>query len=177
MEIWKDIQGFEGCYQVSNLGRVKSFAWSKERILKPGINSRGYLCVVLHSDGTKCTQTVHRLVLKSFIPNDRNKESINHINGIKTDNRLENLEWATLSENMKHAYDAGLKKVSENHISAAKETLKKYSRDTSRLIIDLQTGVFYSSIKEAAESKGIKYQTLASQINGQNTNRTSLRYA
>lgn len=135
------------------------------------------MSVALASNGVCKSNTVHRLVVEAFVPNVENKESINHKNGDKTDNHLDNLEWATLGENMQHAYNHGLKNISENHVLTATETLKKYRRDTSRLIIDENTGIFYSSIKEAADSRGMKYQTLSSQINGQNKNRTSLRYA
>lgn len=162
---------------MSNLGRVKSFAWGKERILKAGRNSADYMSVVLHSDIKRVSCSVHRLVIEAFIPNTENKRTVNHINGDKCDNRLDNLEWATNSENMHHAYGTGLKKISDNQINAAKVNINNHRRDTSRLIFDEVNGVFYSSIKEAAQSKGMKYQTLASQINGQNTNKTSLRYA
>jgi hypothetical protein len=119
-EIWRDIQGYEGFYQVSNMGNVKSverlvkhflygerFACSQ--ILKPAKNNRGYLCVSLWKDGKGVSKTVHRLVLNTFIPNINNKPEINHLDGNKENNVITNLEWSSISENRKHAYNNKLK--------------------------------------------------------------------
>lgn len=116
-EIWKDIVGYEGLYQVSNLGNVKSFKKDKNGILlKPGKNTSGYLYVILYKNINKKCITIHRLVMLAFKKNIFNKLEINHINGIKTDNTVENLEWCTCSENIKHAYKIGLKTAKgENH--------------------------------------------------------------
>lgn len=117
-EVWKDVVGYEGLYQVSNLGRVKSLDrqiirsngtgyFVKEKILKSSLRN-GYPCVSLHSDKGRKKYT-HRLIAEAFIPNPKNKPEVNHINGIKNDNRIKNLEWATYSENIKHAYNTGLR--------------------------------------------------------------------
>lgn len=108
-EIYKDIVGYEGLYQVSNLGNVKSFKYGKQRILKPGVNKCGYLNLNLWINSFSKNFKIHRLVAKAFIENIDNKEYVNHINGIKTDNRVENLEWCTASENQLHSYKLGLK--------------------------------------------------------------------
>lgn len=131
MEVWKDIQDYEGYYQVSNLGRVKSLdryiynyrggkALRKGIILKLGDNGKGYLILDLMKEGKRQSVKVHRLVAKAFIPNPNNKPQTNHIDGIKTNNYYMNLEWCTQSENTIHSYKNGLQKIrlgSEHHMS------------------------------------------------------------
>jgi hypothetical protein len=110
-EIFKDIENSNGIYQVSNLGNVRSYNKNKDgKILSAAVNQKGYLIVNLRGDIRK-TSVIHRLVAKAFLPNPENKKEVNHINGIKNDNRLDNLEWVTPSENVKHAYSIGLKKA------------------------------------------------------------------
>lgn len=102
-EIWKDIQGYEDYYQVSNLGRVKSLERkfsSSEKILKLLYSIDGYPRICLRKDKKNKYYFVHRLVALAFIPNPENKSQIDHINTIKTDNRVENLHWVSASENM-----------------------------------------------------------------------------
>jgi len=112
-EIWKDVPGYEGHYQVSNLGRVKSLKWSKERILKPRLDRVGYYHVGLCEGGERKSNLVHRLVMLAFV--GESDLQVNHKNGEKSDNRLENLEYCTSSENTQHAYDTGLMARGENH--------------------------------------------------------------
>lgn len=119
-EIWKPIKGFNDFYEISNLSRVKSIErirpscygstqTRKERILKNKVTSEGYFSVMLY-DGPKSgkDQFVHRLIAQAFIPNPDNKPCVNHKNGIKTDNRLDNLEWVSYSENTSHAIKTNL---------------------------------------------------------------------
>ena len=103
-EIWKDVEGYEGLYEVSSYGRVKSLNYNgckgKVRILKQTFNDKGYLRVGLSKDGKTKTLKTHRLVAIAFIPNVENKPEIDHVNTMPTDNRVENLRWVTRIENM-----------------------------------------------------------------------------
>ena len=92
-EAWKDVSGYEGLYQVSNQGRVKSFKQEKERILKPVRDTCGYLRVILCKNGKRKMCSIHRLVALTFIPNKDNFTEVNHKDEIKTNNNIENLEW------------------------------------------------------------------------------------
>lgn len=105
-EIWKDVKGYEGFYQVSNLGRVKSFKSGSEKILSTTLNPHGYPYVTI----SKKKYLTHRLVALAFLLNPENKPTVNHISGIRSDNRLINLEWATQKEQIVHAFNTGLAK-------------------------------------------------------------------
>lgn len=130
MEQWKYICGFDGLYKVSNLGRIYSV--KSDKILKQSfIRSRGrktYLSICLSGHRFTC----HKLVALAFVPNPNKLPEINHINGIKTDNRAVNLEWTTRSANCKHSWDNGLMQgargmLGKNHKLSKK--LAQYSRD------------------------------------------------
>lgn len=112
-EIWKDIPNYEGLYQISNLGNVKSLKFGKERILKPRYEGGGYVQVGLHKEGGGKNFKVHRLVMLAFV--SESDLHVNHINGIKSDNRLENLEYCTRSENIQHAFKIGLIPKGQKH--------------------------------------------------------------
>ena len=116
-EIWQSIDESDSRYEISSFGRVRSIErivsfGSKTRciplkILRPLKSSNGYLIIVLRSKGGKYNQnTIHRLVAKAFINNPCNKSTVNHIDGDKMNNKVDNLEWATYSENIKHSYDS-----------------------------------------------------------------------
>ena len=98
-EIWRDIDGYKGLYQISNKGRVKSLYKGSERILKPGWMTGGYLYVVLCKNRIKQKRKIHRLVAQAFIPNPDNKPQVNHKDENKKNNCADNLEWATAKEN------------------------------------------------------------------------------
>ena len=104
-EEWRDIKGFEGLYQVSNLGRVKN---AKGLIKKPTMDKRGYFRLSLWEDGKSKGFGVHRLVAEAFVDKVEGKDCINHKNCNKHDNRAENLEWCTYKENSEHAKRNGL---------------------------------------------------------------------
>lgn len=103
-ENWKDVKDYEGLYQVSNLGRIKSLKYGKERILKYSINRNGYLMTYLYKKCKSQKYYVQRLVALHFIENDDpfNKTQVNHIDEDKTNNRVSNLEWITPKENSNH---------------------------------------------------------------------------
>lgn len=109
-EIWKDIEGYDGKYQISNLGRIKSFKQGKERMLKQAIDKNGYSKVVLWKNNKGKNYNVHRLVAIAFLSNQNNHKEVNHIDGNKQNNIYSNLEFVSHGENMKHAYIKGLNK-------------------------------------------------------------------
>lgn len=120
IEIWKDIIGYEGLYQVSNLGKIRSFDRPIRtgkgnatrrihgRIHKQTIDAWGYSCVSLNKQGVGKKSKVHRIVAIAFIPNPENKRGVNHIDGDKQNNQVTNLEWATIKENNDHAIESGI---------------------------------------------------------------------
>lgn len=107
-EIWKDIGGYSGDYQISNLGRVKSFKKKNHgKILKLGKDGCGYYRIGLMKHGKRVTEKVHRLVACAFIPNPENKPEVNHKDSNKTNNAIKNLEWSTHHENAIHCFSIG----------------------------------------------------------------------
>ena len=141
-EIWKPIDGFEGVYEISNLGRVKSLErtityinrWGTETsrkyqscILRPSENIDGYLYVALKANGNQTNKTIHRLIAQAFIPNPEGKPTVNHINHDRKDNRIENLEWATYDEQ----YDDLWKKNAEVSHQKYSKLVYKYTLDNS----------------------------------------------
>lgn len=122
MEIFKPVEGYEGLYEVSNYGRVKSLQrwvsrirdgkeykqFVKECIRVCSKQNTGYLTIRLAKDGIVKTFRVHRLVAKSFLDNPHGKQTVNHIDGNKHNNHIDNLEWCTMSEQQKHAIEIGL---------------------------------------------------------------------
>lgn len=120
LEVWKDIKGYEGIYQVSNMGKIRSLTRVvidkngiqkniKGKTLKLSTTTQGYKAVVFKKDGKNKNFRVHRLVAQAFIKNYESKPYVNHIDGNKKNNKASNLEWCTNSENMKHAFAIGLK--------------------------------------------------------------------
>lgn len=119
-EIWKDVDGFEGKYKVSNLGNVLSLDFcrtGKPKLLKPKHHHTGYLIVRLcnGAQSKQVNKSIHSLVANAFIPNPDNKRCINHIDGDKTNNHVSNLEWVTHAENSQHAIKSGLRDPHKNN--------------------------------------------------------------
>lgn len=146
-EAWKDVKGYEGLYQVSNLGRVKSLSRKVPhlsgyrtipmRIVKTHISSTtGYKMVHLHKDGTYKLRLVHRIVAEIFIPNPHKLPYINHKNEIKTDNRVDNLEWCTPNYNIEYSH------IREKSIEKISMPIEQYDYDGNLIAT-------YKSIAEA----------------------------
>lgn len=129
-EIWRDIDGYDGKYQVSNFGRVKSFKYCREgRLLKASLKS-GYPFVQFGKRGKQVC--IHRLVAKAFIPNPDSKPEVNHIDGNPLNNHVDNLEWCTRAENQRHAFATGLQIAVQGedvHNAKLKNTDAQYIRD------------------------------------------------
>lgn len=166
MEIWMDVTGFEGEFAVSNYGRVKSLERYvkngngrrivRERIRVQGKHPQGYLTIAYKVDSPPLL--VHRVVALHFIPNPDKKAFVNHKDGNKQNNRVDNLEWATRQENEDHAYETGLKNSTGSNNSMA-----KLNEDKVRMIRTLsKTG---ASIKDLASEYGVHRVTIGRIIN------------
>lgn len=158
-EVWAPLKGIVengDNYAVSNLGNVIHL--EKFMLMKPRKDSHGYLQADLYKDG-KCKQfRVHVLVAKAFIPNPENKPQVNHIDGNKTNNTVENLEWVTPSENMKHAFKTGLSKSNSIYQRKSVAMLDKFTGEILRVFessheAERQNGINQGSISKACHGK------------------------
>lgn len=142
-EEWKPIYGYDGMYEVSNYGRVKSYKYNSDgRILKSGNNRLGYYYVVLCKEGKEKTCSIHRLVAEAFIPNPNNFSCINHKDENKGNNCVQNLEWCTHSYN--NSYGTKLQRVAE-----------KISKPVVQLDKEGNLVAEYKSILEASRLTGV----------------------
>ena len=166
MEIWRDIEGYEGKYQVSNKGRVKALAWKgtgkgniqKEHILHQA-DLRGYKRVGLSKNGVSKTYQVHRLVANAFIPNPNNYPVIDHINTIRDDNRVENLRWVTHSENNRN--EITVNKHIGMLINRKDQSKKVYQYSIDGVLVEI-----YPSLMECGRN-GFCYQHVSKCCNGE----------
>lgn len=169
-EIWTPVKDYETLYEISNKGKIRSLdkSWLNDRgglckkpgkILSPEL-CHGYYHIKLWKDGRFKWQQMHQLVAIAFIPNPENKPHVNHINSVRSDNRIENLEWCTPKENLVHASLAGRLK----HINGKR-------------VINMETGEVFKSCKEASDKSGINYQTLRAYLNGGIFNKSQFRYS
>lgn len=165
-EIWKDIQGYEGLYQVSNLGRVKSLGrfidrlvygnyWQEERILKPNKTKYGYLIVELRKNKKPKYFTVHRLVAMTFISNPENKPQIDHINADKTNNSVNNLRWVTAKENvnnplnMAHLIGKNHPMFGKKHSEETKNKMRGKNNPRARKVKNIETKEIFDTVTDA----------------------------
>lgn len=169
-EIWKDIESYEGMYQVSSLGRVKSLSrrcsthWGTrlvpEKLLCPNVKEAGYLCLDLHKDGKSKEFSIHRLVAQAFIPNPNNLPEVNHKDGDKQNNCVDNLEWCTNLDNVRHAIQNGL--ISRAQLSHFQ---KCGTSAVSKKVICLNTSMVFDSLNAAGRYFNVSSSTIFNIIN------------
>lgn len=155
-EVWKDIAGYEGRYQISNLGRVKGLPIDEkfckrpnEIILKTFVCGSGYQEIILKNKDGRKPKLIHRLVAEAFIPNPEGKREVNHKDGDKSNNRYTNLEWVTPSENQTHS-----RSVLKNECSI------------KRKVECIETGEVFNSIQEGADKYGLQQSLIWKCCNG-----------
>lgn len=163
-EVWRDIEGYEGLYQVSSEGRVKSLErtfidkigrerYVKERILKPGVDRYGYLLVTLYAGGKRKKLKVHRLVCQAFHDNPGNKPCVNHIDENKTNNAASNLEWCTYEENI-------------NHGTRNARSAETKSKPVAQYALDGELIKVWVSAREAQKQAGFSYKHISNVATG-----------
>lgn len=160
MDKWKNVREHPN-YSVNEHGEILNN--NTKRLLKTTRFSNGYEYVTLCDENGHHKKLVHRLVADAFIDNPNNYDVINHINGVKSDNRVGNLEWCTQSENMKHAYRLGLQKPIAAQIEYS---LSRSAEQRKRPVRNVETGKCYSSIVECAMAEGITHSAVSMHLAG-----------
>jgi hypothetical protein len=169
----KQIKGLED-YLITLDGRV--FSLKTMRFLKNITRPNGYVYVKI---GNK-TYMAHRLVALTYIPNPENKPQVNHIDGVKTNNKLFNLEWNTQSENIKHSFDIGLRKISDALRESGRIAAEKFGSKNGyvfkKIVLDTETGIFYEGANEAANTINVNAKYLWRRLSGELKNTTKFKY-
>lgn len=182
IEIWKDVVGYEGYYQVSNLGRVKSVdriviikknfcefeKLRKSKLLKPIKSNTGYMRVGLHKNGIYIKKSVHRLVCESFIENKNNHPIINHKDENKENNNVNNLEWCTYSYNRN--YGTATKKIKDIETNSPKKSKKVAQIKNGEII------AIFPSVAEVQRSMGYMHSNIISCCNNKPHHNTAYGY-
>ena len=163
-EVWKDIEGYEGLYMISDMGRVKSLNYGRtgeEKIIKPCKHKNGYLQVCLCKNSKHNKFLVHRLAATAFIPNPENKPCIDHINTIKNDNRVENLKWVTHKENMENPIS---KRNSPVYCKFGKDNL--LSKAVFQYTLDGKLIHKWDAVRDVQRELGFKHSNISACCSG-----------
>ena len=152
MEIWVDVENYEGLYKVSNMGNILSLR--RNKLVIGDINNAGYRRVILYKEKKRERFFVHRLVAKYFCPNYKEENVVNHLDGDKQNNKASNLEWCSRSENDIHAYNLGLRGANNS------KRVAKYNLETLEII------AIYDSIVEASRENQIWASAISEVCNG-----------
>lgn len=165
-------------YFVTEEGLV--FSSKTNKYLKFSYDKQGYQRVGLYVGNYKTkTIKVHRLVAETFIDNIENKKDVNHIDGVKSNNKISNLEWCTRSENIKHAFKIGLSTISDaqkNRFVAMAKAQIGANNPAARKIINIETGEIFNTIQEVLPLVNLKRTTFQAMLNNQNPNKTNFKY-
>jgi hypothetical protein len=192
-EIWRDIPGYEGFYQASTSGKIKSIvrdtnhrfgiAVRKSIILKQHLSQKGYLKVKLQMNGKIRTRCVHTLVAMTFIPNPLNLIEVNHKKGNRKDNRVSELEWCTTKANQQHKIKYLFNRERYKKAMNSPQRLEKLSAKFKRggnpfakKVINTSTGEVFGCVGDAADACGYTYNQLKQWLNGRRKNRSTLKY-
>lgn len=160
----KEIEGFEGRYTIDTDGNI----FSKSKKMNQTKDKDGYMAIGLSMNGKTYTRKVHRLVAQMFIPNEENKKTVNHINGIKSDNKVSNLEWNTMSENILHSYAFGLRSNVPNHNFTAAGLIQNKIRSKIIEAFDINNNKIWEheSIRNACVKYSLDYRTVQRVLQG-----------
>jgi len=181
-EIWKDIPEYEGYYQASTKGRIKSARYNK--IMKHYVDEHGYQKIKLQRNGHLLNTSVGRLVAITFIPNPNNLPQVNHINGKPWINEVENLEWCTVQENIDHKMkylfnreSYTIKMRDPKRCAKIGNSVRGAKNPFAKKVIDTATGEMFGCVGDAATKYGYTYNQLKQWLNGRRKNCSTLKYA